>query len=1117
MSIHKLTAGSGYDYLTRQVAALDATDKGHLGLASYYTERGETPGVWIGSGMVGIDGLNPGDVVTTEQMRALFGAGLHPLAAQRQQQLQGPDLTEQDYQSVTRLGAPFKIYQPDVSPFRVEVAKRIAAFNQAAGVPGDWAVPVADRARIRTEVAREFFVAEYGRPPEDARELAATIAKHSRPKTQAVAGYDLTFSPVKSVSALWAVADRSTAAKIERAHRAAVGDALRFIEQHALYTRLGTNGVRQVEVRGLVAAAFTHRDSRAGDPDLHTHVAVANKVQTSDGRWLSIDGRILFKATVAASETYNTALENHLRTSLGVRFTERPNPDPRLRPVREIVGVDPALNARWSARRAAIETRRGELAADFQRVHGRPPTPVESLKLAQQATLETRDTKHEPRALTQQKAAWLAQASQVLGGPQAVQHMVHTALHPDPVVGAPVNDRWVKDAAGRVLAAMEDRRSTWQIWHVRAEAQRQVRAVELKAEQSERLVDLLVGDVLGNLSVSLARPNDGITEPAMLQRSDGTSVYSVAGSELFTSTRIPDAEQRLVEIAGRYDGHTISPAAVDAALLQASANGVTLNAGQVALVRQMATSGGRLQLAIAPAGTGKTTAMQTLAAAWTEAGGNVIGLAPSAAAAAQLRDQINAHTDTLAKLTWSAGQHDLPEWARRIGPSTLVVIDEAGMADTLTLDAAVDFIVGRGGSVRLVGDDQQLAAIGAGGVLRDIAHTHGAVRLTELHRFTDPAEGFASLALRDGRPEALGFYVDQQRIHVGDLTALTEEVFSAWQTDRTSGLDAIMLASTRELVSQLNQRARAHRLTAEPDSDEPEASRLAMLADGNPASAGEQVITRANNRTLRMSATDWVKNGDRWTVLKVSRSGGLTVRHHRNGRTVRLPASYVAESVELGYATTVHTAQGVTADTMHGLATGEESRQQLYTMMTRGRIANHLYLQVVGDGDPHSLIRPETIHPSTATELLEQILARDGAPRSATTLQRDQHDPAARLADATAHYVDALHVAAEDLAGREVIEALNIAAEQIVPGLTDEPAWPPLHAHLLLLAAHGTDPSRSSRQSPAAGNSTPATTGPPSWTGGSTTPATATPAGARCRGCRASRKGCATTPCGRTI
>src|SRR5215207_4006122 len=515
MSIHKLTAGSGYDYLTRQVAALDATEKGHLGLASYYAERGEIPGVWVGSGMAGIDELNPGDVVTIEQMRALFGAGLHPLAVERQRQLQGPDLTVWDYQVVTRLGAPFKIYQPDVSPFRLEVARRIAALNQTAGLPTDWAVPAADRARIRTEVAREFFVAEHGRQPEDARELAATIAKHSRPRTQAVAGFDLTFSPVKSVSALWAVADQSTAATIERAHRAAIGDALRFIEQHALYTRCGTNGVRQVEVRGLVAAAFTHRDSRAGDPDLHTHVAVANKVQTFDGRWLSIDGRILFKATVAASETYNTALENHLRAGLGVRFAERPNPDPRLRPVREIVGIDERLTVRWSTRRADIETRCGALAAGFQRVHGRPPTPVESLKLAQQATLETRDAKHEPRPLTEQRRAWLAQACEVLGGPHAVQHMVHTALHPDPVAETPVNARWVKDAAGRVLAAMEERRSTWQVWHVRAEAQRQVRALELQAEQSERLVDLLVGEVLGNLSMSLARPDDGFTEPSV--------------------------------------------------------------------------------------------------------------------------------------------------------------------------------------------------------------------------------------------------------------------------------------------------------------------------------------------------------------------------------------------------------------------------------------------------------------------------------------------------------------------------------------------------------------------------------------------------------------------------
>ena len=279
MSIHKLTAGSGYDYLTRQVAALDATHKGHVGLASYYTERGETPGIWVGSGVAGIDGLAVGDPVTAEQMRYLFGEGRHPLTAELI--AQEPDVAAAE--QVTRLGLPFKTYRDD-GPFRREVAARFAAANQAADRPARAPLPAAERARIRTEVAREFFRRQYGRDPQDGRELSGIVSRLSRPATTAVAGYDLTFSPVKSVSSLWALADLPVAAQVEEAHHAAVADALRFLEQHALFTRFGANGIRQVDVQGLVATAFTHRDSRAGDPDLHTHVAVANKVQTLDGR-----------------------------------------------------------------------------------------------------------------------------------------------------------------------------------------------------------------------------------------------------------------------------------------------------------------------------------------------------------------------------------------------------------------------------------------------------------------------------------------------------------------------------------------------------------------------------------------------------------------------------------------------------------------------------------------------------------------------------------------------------------------------------------------------------------------------------------------------------------------
>ncbi|MGH3339668.1 MAG: AAA family ATPase, partial [Propionibacteriaceae bacterium] len=325
---------------------------------------------------------------------------------------------------------------------------------------------------------------------------------------------------------------------------------------------------------------------------------------------------------------------------------------------------------------------------------------------------------------------------------------------------------------------MEESRSTWQMWHVRAEVQRQVRTADVPVEQARVLVDLLVDEVLDGRSVALVAPRDGINEPQALRRTDGSSVYTVAGSDLYTSQRILHAEQRLVAAAGRGDGTVVDESAVDLALLEMAASNTALDAGQASLVRQMCTSGARLQLAIAPAGAGKTTAMCALALAWTQDGGQLLGLAPSAAAAAVLGEQTSIRADTLAKLTWSLRHGELPDWAAAVGPSTLVIIDESGMADTLTLDAAVQFAIDRGASVRLIGDDQQLAAIGAGGVLRDIKQTHGALHLAELHRFTNPAEAAASLALREGKPEALQFYLDHGRIHVGDIAKTTEDAFT---------------------------------------------------------------------------------------------------------------------------------------------------------------------------------------------------------------------------------------------------------------------------------------------------------------------------------------------------
>ncbi|MGO0576453.1 MobF family relaxase [Ornithinimicrobium panacihumi] len=1053
MTIHKLTAGTGYDYLTRQVARQDATEVGHAGLASYYTDKGESPGVWVGSGMAGIEGLAAGDVVTAQHMENLFGMGLHPLADVDDL---GPEMM---------LGRAYPVIPGDSGLLRKTVAGRLDKMNRQAGLPAGTPVDFDTRARVRTQVATELFRAEHGRDPEE-RELAGTIAKHSRPTSQAVAGYDLTFSPVKSVSALWAVADQATAAKIELAHQAAVKDALAFLETHALFTRTGAGGARQVDVTGLVATAFTHRDSRAGDPDLHTHVAVANKVQTLDGKWLAIDGRVLFKATVTASETYNTALEQHLG-KLGLTFAERPSPDARTRPVREVVGVPAELNSAWSTRRADIEARRDALARDFQVRHGRPPTAVEAVKLAQQATLDTRQDKHEPRSLAQQRAQWAAQARAVLGGDEAVSAMFAGAFTRGRDAAAPeTGPGWVEQNARRIIDTIQESRGTWQVWHVRAEAQRVVRYENVPLERAQGMVDALVDQALGTCSTALPRPRDvAATAPDQLHRVDGSSVYEVAGSALFTSAQVIAAEEYLLDAARQSGGRVAAASDVAIALLEMEANGVRLNPGQQALVRGMATSGARLQLAIAPAGSGKTTAMAALSRAWESGGGNVIGLAPSAAAAEQLRDQIGTRTDTLTKLIYqidqahpqptdtSGGERDQEGLVNRIGRRTLVVIDEAGMADTLSLRRAVEFVTSRGGSVRLIGDDRQLAAIGAGGVLRDIEATHGSLRLTELLRFRDPAEGAATLALREGDTSALGFYLDQSRVHVGDMGTMAERVFTAWRHDVQDGKDSMMLAPTRDLVSELNRRARQERL--ERDGEVPLVTRV--LSDGNEASPGDLIITRKNDRRLRTSTTDFVKNGDRWLIEDVTPAGGLAVRHRDSGLRITLPEAYVQASTELGYAGTVHTAQGLSVDTMHGLLGGQESRQQLYTMMTRGKQANHAYLEVVGDGDPHTLIHPKNALPPTATDVLEGILARDDAPRSVQTLIREQDSPAFALGQATARYTDALSLAAEQHLGTDQVARLEREASTI-PDLVQAPAWPTLRAHLILIGANDVDP-----------------------------------------------------------
>jgi len=618
-----------------------------------------------------------------------------------------------------------------------------------------------------------------------------------------------------------------------------------------------------------------------------------------------------------------------------------------------------------------------------------------------------------------------------------------------------------------VLQTVAHSRATWQSVHVRAEAERVARAAGIPAGEVDRAVDAVVRTALSpapSVQLNPPAPRADAELPAALRRSDGSSVYEVAGCRLYTSPAVLEAEQLLLQTAGRRDGKVVTASAVDVALLESTANGVHLNPGQLQLVRDLATSGARVQLALAPAGTGKTAAMHALAQAWRHDGGTVIGLAPSAAAAAVLREEIGAGTDTLAKLVHATRTGlDVPDWVAGIGPGTLLVVDEAGMAATPDLAHAVDHVVARGGSVRLVGDDRQLSAIGAGGVLRDIAATHGAVTLSQVLRFTHPDtgaprhdEGAASLALRAGDPAALAYYTDHGRVHVGDPGTAADQAYTAWAADRAGGADSVMLAPTRGLVAELNARARADRLATTGGATRAEIA----LAGGAAASAGDTVITTLNNRRVPLGTTDWVKNGDRWSVQAVHSSGTLEVTHARTGRAVTLPADYVSEHVTLGYACTVHAAQGLSAGTAHTVATGEESRQLFYVAMTRGRHANHVYLSTAGDGDPHSLVTRDALLPPTAVNVLTRVLGRDDAPVSATTSTAQLSDPMVQLSDAGERYWHSLTTAAESRLGPHGLTRLDEAAEAAHPGLTEAAAWPSLRAHLALLAAGRTDPAQ---------------------------------------------------------
>ena len=229
-----------------------------------------------------------------------------------------------------------------------------------------------------------------------------------------MAGFDLTFSPSKSISTAWALADADTKETIAACHRRAIEVVLTYAEREVFHSRSGKNGVVQEDVEGVVATAFTHFDSRAGDPQLHDHVVVANRARSvSDGVWRTLDSRGLFKSVVMLGELHQGVLADLLTQELGWDWDERSRRHSDQ--VRcEVTGVPETLLAEFSQRAAAIEERKEVLIPAFVAAHGRPPTTTEIIKLRQRATLETRPAK-EHRPLGAMTEGWRQRAEHHIG------------------------------------------------------------------------------------------------------------------------------------------------------------------------------------------------------------------------------------------------------------------------------------------------------------------------------------------------------------------------------------------------------------------------------------------------------------------------------------------------------------------------------------------------------------------------------------------------------------------------------------------------------------------------------------------------------------------------------
>ena len=914
--------------------------------------------------------------------------------------------------------------------------------------------------------------------PRETRSRARVLAEGDR---QAVAAYELTFTPVKSVSVLAALGGEGVWQEVLDAHRAAVDTALEYVQDHAAYSRAGVNGIRQIDTEGLIVAAFEHRMSREQDPNIHTHAIVANRVLCTDGKWRTVDGRAVYAASVGARAVYEQALEVELAQRLGVRFSV----DERLT-IREVHGIPLEVIEQFSKRRAAIEKAMNGAVGHQHGPHdGHDHGPDDGhdqlskgawRKLARRFTLSTRENKTGAEATADAITRW--QLEVVEAGYDPVQ-LVETATRPARRDQRPRTDPQILAEA---VAVLNQTRAVWTRHHAVLAVSRVLPPPPGEAfTEHQARVEELVNKLLAE-SVQVTPPDLLTVGPTLQRVSDAQSVFTAHADVLYAARSTVAAEQRILACLEDADAPLIP-----AADLAASIARVPLGDDQDAAVHAVMTSGTRISAIVGPAGSGKTYVQRAIAAAWkarddgtdaavaglpgtTPGHRQVLALAPSQIAASVLAESIGARAENVPK--WlqehrrqtkkaaeaaAKGKTYVPDPAWTLQPGQLVIVDEAGMVTTRELDAVLTAVRKAGAKLLLVGDDKQLGAIGAGGMFRSIVDRTNAPVLSTVRRFRDDQgalrewECVASLGLRNRDLDALAEYERRGRIHAGPLARMEETSYRAWMTDhlafeaaaagkRADGVQtqvALLMADTEASAATLSARARAD-LVSRGMVEEHGVG----LADGNRAGVGDLVVTRLNERRLRAeSGEGFVANRDTWRVTERRRDGSLTVVSVTSigadgtPRELQLPASYVAANVQLAYAGTVHSAQGRTVTTARGLVTESTSAEALYVMMSRGQLSNDAYV-VTDDPDREAHQRwPEQHHMSVLAAILER---EDQPSASVADVERDLYDQATSIARLRVMFAD-LSTVVRGAAYEQIIaeQAGRDAADRAVT----DPAW----------------------------------------------------------------------------